>query len=150
MSLLGLFDYPREICQLRDQIPQNERSSFLSTYKKLPNHAKADFKQALRNADSNAASQILGKDLTRYSFTPVKTSSKDVARATRPQANPGDGNQQTAVNDIVSRVNRILAVPTSADPELVAVAARRYEEAVPPINRSNSAVPNACSHGVRQ
>ena len=61
-----LTDYPSEIRNLRDQIPKTERDAVLSQYKKLSNKEKTSFKQALRNADINAASQILGQDLAKY------------------------------------------------------------------------------------
>ena len=133
MSLLGLFDYPKAIRQLRDQIPQGERDDFIKSYKKLPEREKTSFKEYLKNADTTAASKILGKDLTIYNVGTNKlVDTKKTKTLTVKSEKMSGASSLTAANgDIVNRVNRILSVPTSIDPELVAEQARRYEEAVP-------------------
>lgn len=114
----------REIRDLKAQLPENERATVLSGYKQLSGQAKNDFKTALRNADMAAASQILGQDLTKYNITVGKP--KDEAGISAAA-----DDSATAANDFAARIDRILAVPTSIDPELVAEAAKRYEAAVP-------------------
>ncbi|MDT8899934.1 hypothetical protein [Anaeroselena agilis] len=109
----------REIRELKAKLPENERETVLKGYKQLPGQAKNDFKAALRNADMAAASQILGQDLTKYNIAAGK---KDAGVSDDPAA---------SANDFTARIQRILAVPTSIDPELVAEAAKRYEAAVP-------------------
>jgi hypothetical protein len=118
-------DYPSEIRDLKAKLPESERAEFLQHYKKLPNQAKTDFKTALRNADVTAASKILGEDLTKYNLALKPANGKAIeAKVDNPETLSGE-------SDIIARVNKILAVPTGIDPELVAEAARRYEEAVP-------------------
>lgn len=112
----------REIRELKAQLPENERENVLQGYKQLSGQAKKDFKTALRNADMAAASQILGQDLTKYNITVGKKDEAGVSAAADDSA---------AANDFAARIDRILAVPTSIDPELVAEAAKRYEAAVP-------------------
>ncbi|MDR7866732.1 MAG: hypothetical protein RIN56_07910 [Sporomusaceae bacterium] len=113
----------REIRDLKAQLPENERETVLSGYKQLSGQAKNDFKTALRNADMAAASQILGQDLTKYNIVVGK---KDEA-----VSSAAADDSALAANDFAARIDRILAVPTSIDPELVAEAAKRYEAAVP-------------------
>ncbi len=113
----------REIRELKAQLPENERENVLQGYKQLSGQAKNDFKTALRNADMAAASQILGQDLTKYNITAGKKDEAGVSAAADDSA--------AAANDFAARIDRILAVPTSIDPELVAEAAKRYEAAVP-------------------
>ncbi|MBP2650923.1 MAG: hypothetical protein H6Q74_1748 [Firmicutes bacterium] len=124
--------YPKEVRQLSSQIPRIDRDAVLRMYKKLPKQSKMDFAKALHNADPRAASQILGKDLTKYNIKLDKPQIKAAKVVRQPRQ---IGHQATAMppaaDNIVNRVNRILAVPTSIDPELVAAAARRYEQAVP-------------------
>lgn len=121
-------DYPSEIRNLKSQLPDSDRDAVLGQYKKLPNSAKTSFKEALRNADVAAASQILGQDLSKYHLALKKASDagnsgvKSESAGAPPQSN------------IVDRVNKILAVPTSIDPDLYAEAAKRYAEAVPANN----------------
>ncbi|HWQ61067.1 MAG TPA: hypothetical protein VN521_02075, partial [Negativicutes bacterium] len=94
-------------------------------YKGLSGNAKTDFKTALRNADMAAASQILGQDLTKYNLAIGK-------QAEPSKVNPETGEDLASPgSDFAARIDRILAVPTSIDPELVAEAAKRYEAAVP-------------------
>ena len=119
-----LTDYPSEIRNLRGQLPKSERDAFMQKYKALPGDSKTDFTQALRNADVAAASQILGTDLSKYSVV-LKKDDASQTNATPDQPVFSSG------TDIIQRVNKILAVPTGIDPDLVAEAARRYEEAVP-------------------
>ncbi len=113
----------REIRDLKAQLPENERKTVLAGYKQLSGQAKSDFKTALRNADMATASQIIGQDLTKYNIAVGK---KDEAAF-----NAAADDSALAANDFAARIDRILAVPTSIDPELVAEAARRYEAAVP-------------------
>ena len=113
----------REIRDLKAQLPENERNTVMSGYKQLSGKAKSDFKTALRNADMAAASQILGQDLTKYN---IAVGQKDEA-----VFSAAADDSALAANDFAARIDRILAVPTSIDPELVAEAAKRYEAAVP-------------------
>jgi hypothetical protein len=145
MSILGLFDYPKVICQVRDQLPSSERNAFIDAYKKLPEGDKTTFKDLLGKADSAAASKILGKDLTKYN---IKSSQSIVGKKDKLGTSQARGaqNQKTGVatsagqGDIVTRVNKIISVPTNIDPNLAAEAARRYEEAVPSINSSKKSI----------
>ena len=140
--LLGAFamksmtGYPAEISNLTKQIPSSERDAVLQHYKSLPGQAKNDFKKALREADLTAASQILGEDLSRFNITLDPKAVKETAGSTEFKPTSGKDPEREAAgpeynSDIVARVNKILAVPTSIDPQLVAEAAKRYEEAVP-------------------
>lgn len=134
MNLLGLFlgaaavkkltDYPPEIRNLRRQMPKEEREAFSRDYKKLSGEAKAQFKDYLRQANLQAAGELVGRDLSQYKVT-RKTEFNDDGTESQPQTQVDSG------TDIIDRVNRILAVPTDIDPVLVAEAARKYEEAVP-------------------
>jgi hypothetical protein len=119
-------DYPSEIRNLKKQIPDSDRDAFISQYKKLPASSKTSFKEALRNADVTAASQILGQDLTKFHVVLQKATDAggDVAKS---ETLPPPSN-------IVDRVNKLLAVPTSIDPDLYAEAAKRYAEALPANN----------------
>lgn len=123
---------PQEINSLKRQMPKADREAFLKQYKQLPGKEKADFKAALAKADMAEAGKILGQDLSKYNVAlpkPAETTKQEVQAA---QANGDDPTGQTEpASDIITRINRILAVPTSIDPELVAEAARRYEESVP-------------------
>lgn len=76
MSVLGLFDYPKEIKQMQNQLPQSDRDAVMATYKKLSGKNKDSFKQALRNADIAGASAILNKDLTQYNLSSNTTATK--------------------------------------------------------------------------
>ena len=118
--------YPKEINEMARQIPGTERDAVLKHYKSLPGQSKDDFKKALRNADLTAASQILGEDLSRYNIS-FKAKTGVEASANSEEMPP----DSTVQYDFAARINKILAVPTSIDPELVAEAAKRYEEAVP-------------------
>jgi hypothetical protein len=136
MSILGLFDYPKVICQVRDQLPSSERSSFIDAYKKLPEADKTSFKELLKKADPAAASKILGKDLTKYNIQSSQSASGKHDKGSMSQAQgtkkPQTGSiTSTEKNDIITRVNKIISVPTNLDPKLVSDAAQRYEEAVP-------------------
>jgi hypothetical protein len=124
LGTLGKGGEAREIRELKNQLPENERETVLKGYKQLSGQAKNDFKTALKNADMAAASQILGQDLTKYNIAIGK---KDEASA----AGITVADDPAAGNDFAARIEKILAVPTSIDPELVAEAARRYEAAVP-------------------
>lgn len=117
-------DYPQEIRNLRDQLPSSDRDAVIQHYKTLPNEAKTDFKKALRNADLNAASQILGEDLSKYNIVLKSKDSSPTATETAQAAG-------TAESDFSTRINKILAEPMTVDPALVAEAAKRYEAAVP-------------------
>lgn len=144
MSILGLFDYPKVIRQVRDQLPSTERSSFIDAYKKLPEGDKTAFKELLGKADSAAASKILGKDLTKYNIQANQLASGKRGKTAKGQSQETQTQKTGSAalaekNDITTRVNKIIAVPTNLDPKLVAEAARRYEEAVPFVN-SKSAV----------
>jgi hypothetical protein len=122
LAVKNVTDYPSEIRDLRKQIPPDERDAVMSQYKQLPNKSKADFKEALRNADLAAASQVLGKDLSKYNVV-LNKKATEVA---------GDAPLAQTENDFSNRVKQILAVPTpDIDPVLVAEAAKRYEAAVP-------------------
>lgn len=133
-------DYPSEIKKLKNQLPKEDRDAFLDQYKHLANSDKKSFKQALRDADIKAASKILGQDLTKYNVVLKKQPVSDYqpiegnpeVNGAPPKSDPASG------TDIINKVNRLLAVPTSIDPELVAEAARRYEEAVP--SSSNASI----------
>ncbi|MBP2652544.1 MAG: hypothetical protein H6Q73_113 [Firmicutes bacterium] len=127
--------YPREVRQLSAQIPRSDRNAILHMYKKLPKQAKTEFSKALKNADSDTAGRILGTDLAKYNIKIDKPVVK--TRAVKMPMKPAQVGIKPA-NDIITRVNRILAVPTSIDPELVAEAARRYEQAVPYVNDASS------------
>jgi len=87
MSFLGLFDYPRVIRQLRDQMPTSDRDAFINQYKKLPGKEKDAFKDALRKADGASASAILGQDLTKFKIEADK--SADKVNGERQYAVPG-------------------------------------------------------------
>ena len=116
--------YPSEINNMKGQIPKADRDAIMGQYKHLPGDAKTSFKQALRDADVAAASKILGQDLSKYNLVLKKAATAaETSQAQTPVVSSG--------TDIIERVNKILAVPTGIDPELVAEAARRYEEAVP-------------------
>lgn len=134
MKLLGLLlgatavrqltDYPSEIRNLRRQMPKEEREAFSRDYKKLSSESKAQFKDYLKQANLQAAGSLVGRDLSQYRVTQsMKPGKEEPQLQLETQADSG--------TDIVSRVNRILAVPTDIDPALVAEAARKYEEAVP-------------------
>lgn len=112
---------PKEIRELKNQLPAEERSAVLQGYKQLPDQSKKDFRAALRNADMAAASQILGQDLTKYNISLDKKDATKTAQV--DTASPE--------SDFAARIDRILAVPMDINPELVAQAAKRYEEAVP-------------------
>lgn len=121
--------YPKEINNLKDQIPKDERDAFLKQYKSLSSQAKNDFKTALKNADMNTASQIIGQDLTKYNVA----AARQATQAAGANA-AGQLEQQTQYqegSDFIARIEKILAVPTSIDPALVAEAAKKYEAAVP-------------------
>lgn len=122
-------DYPPEIRQLKSQLPKEEREAVLRQYKGLPGQAKNDFKAALKSADLAAASQILGQDLTKYNIAIGKNEAPktEVAMAAAQPEQP----VPLSNSDFAARIEKILAVPTSIDPELVAEAAKRYEAAVP-------------------
>ncbi len=120
LGSLGKSD-PKEIRELKNQLPAEERSTVLQGYKQLPSQSKSDFRAALRNADMAAASQILGQDLTKYNITLGKKETPKTAQ----------GDYASPASDFAARIDRILAVPTSIDPALVAEAAKRYEAAVP-------------------
>jgi hypothetical protein len=122
MAADRMLDYPAEIRDLRRQLPKAERGEIISDYKKLPANAKVDFKAALRNADLDTASKILGEDLTKYNIVLHKTDAPE---------KPADPNMPYSGTDIVAKVQKLISVPTSVDPEYYAEAARRYEEAVP-------------------
>lgn len=113
----------REIRELKKQLPESDRETVLQGYKSLSGQGKTDFKTALRNADMAAASQILGQDLTKYNLA--------IGQKEAPQAAATTGDMASPESDFAARIDRILAVPTSIDPELVAEAAKRYEAAVP-------------------
>ena len=112
-----------EIRQLKSQLPKEERNAVMQQYKQLSGQAKNDFKTALKNADMAAASQIIGQDLTKYNIAVGNKEAAGMAASAPLQPEPG--------NDFAARIEKILAVPTSIDPELVAEAAKRYEAAVP-------------------
>lgn len=122
-----LTDYPSEIRNLQSQIPDSDRDAVMGQYKKLPNDAKTSFKEALRNADVAAASKILGQDLSKYHVQLKKSGDS----AEKVAAKSETSSPLPAQENIIDRVNRILAVPSSIDPDLVAEAAKRYAEAVP-------------------
>lgn len=126
-----LTDYPAEIREFRDKLPKSERDAVLHQYKKLPRQAKADFKAALRNADMTAAGKILGEDLTKYNVALNKPAGEIKTVDARTADVKLDNQEVPPEENIIARVNKILAVPTGIDPELVAEAARRYEECVP-------------------
>ncbi len=125
LGTLGKGGESREIRELKNQLPASERETVLKSYKQLSGQAKNDFKTALKNADMEAASQILGQDLTKYNLA---IGAKEEASAAGITA---VDDAIAAGNDFAARIEKILAVPTSIDPELVAEAARRYEAAVP-------------------
>jgi len=123
----------REIRELKKQLPEGDREGVLQGYKRLSGKDKSDFKTALRNADIAAASQILGQDLSKFNLAIGR-------QPENPTAGKNAGNvtglndmedRASPTSDFAARIERILAVPTSIDPELVAEAARRYEQAVP-------------------
>ena len=120
--------YPSEIRNLKRQIPDSDQDAVLSQYKKLPNSAKTSFKEALRNADITAASQILGTDLTKYHVVLKKVGDAGSDAAKNESSFP------PPQSNIIDRVNKLLAVPTSIDPDLYAEAAKRYAEALPANN----------------
>ncbi|MBP2645057.1 MAG: hypothetical protein H6Q75_497 [Firmicutes bacterium] len=129
--------YSKEVRQLNAQLPKCDRDAIMRMYKKLPKQAKADFAKALHNADTTAAGHILGTDLTKYNLKIDSPIAKAQIKKQHPvNVQPGreNGAPMVAKENIVTRVNRILAVPTSIDPEMVAEAARRYENAVPTIS----------------
>jgi hypothetical protein len=129
----NLTDYPKEIRDLRGRVPKSERDAVLKQYKKLPRNQKSDFKAALRHADLAAASKILGQDVGKY-YTEAKKNDKttaDVAMKAAVETKLANVTPTQGGSDIIARVNKLLAVPTSIDPDLLAEAARRYEEAVP-------------------
>lgn len=119
----------KEIRELKKQLPDSDREVVLKGYKSLSGQAKTDFKTALRNADMAAASQILGQDLTKYNLAIGNKEAPKVATDELPSPE----------SDFAARIERILAVPTSIDPELVAEAAKRYEAAVPRGSTANIA-----------
>ena len=121
MSFLGLFSYPKEIKQLKSQIPKTDRKAFLASYKKLSKSNKASFEQALRNADINAASKILDKDLSQYQITLNKQTSKTNDKAITAYKNV----KNTAIfpnTTVVNQINEKQVMPTILPSE----AARRY------------------------
>lgn len=117
-------DYPPEIKKFSRQIPNADRDAVMKHYKELPGKSKADFKQALRNADVNAASQILGQDLSQYNLQLKKEATAKDTTTTNDAQSP------LVESDIVARINKILATPSSIDPVLVAEAAKRYQAAL--------------------
>ncbi|HMM22918.1 MAG TPA: hypothetical protein PKA10_19570 [Selenomonadales bacterium] len=117
-------DYPPEIKKFSRQIPRSEREAVMQHYKELPGNAKADFKQALRKADVDAASQILGQDLSQYNLQLKKEA------AAKEAAAPSGAQSPLVESDIVARINKILSEPSSIDPVLVAEAAKRYQAAL--------------------
>ncbi len=123
----------REIRELKKQLPENERETVLQGYKQLSGQDKKDFKTALRNADMASASQILGQDLTKYNLALGKQAENPTAgkNASTVTGIADTGDMASPTSDFAARIDRILAVPTSIDPELVAEAAKRYEAAVP-------------------
>ncbi|MDR3560670.1 MAG: hypothetical protein P4N59_04395 [Negativicutes bacterium] len=123
LAVKQMTDYPAEIRDLRSKIPESDRDAVISQYKHLPGQSKTDFKQALRNADIVAASHILGQDLSKYNIS--------LKKADAVAVQPAKTEEPAAPENIIDRVNRILAVPTDIDPDLVAEAAKRYEAAVP-------------------
>lgn len=144
MNLLGLLvgakavksltGYPSEIRNLRKQMPKAEREAFLKDYKKLSPEAKTQFKDYLRQADMKAAGALIDRDLSAYKTVRKEAANTSVAE---PEST------EEAGSDIVSRVNRILAVPTDIDPVLLAEARRRYEEAVPAKDKTLAARKNS-------
>lgn len=121
MSLLGLFDYPKEIKQLESQIPTSDRDAFLSRYKKLSKNDKMSFKQALHNADIDAANKIIGEDLNQYHVTLNKVATKTNGKTVI--ANKGAKNAlAVAHNSLANKISEKQIAPAI----LPAEAARRY------------------------
>jgi hypothetical protein len=137
--LLGAFavkqvsGYPQEINDLKRQMPKADREAFLKQYKQLPGKEKTDFKAALAKADIAEAGKILGQDLSKYNIAMTKPAEavKPEGQAVAPMNVEDQTGEAAPESDIITRINKILATPTSIDPELVAEAARRYEESVP-------------------
>jgi hypothetical protein len=145
VSFLGLFDYPKAISQLKAQMPKNERDTFINSYKKLSPQEKKSFKELLQKADTVSASKVLGKDITQYTVKADSKSAKVAANQgkaakVQPQTanNPGTVATTATESNFTARINKILAVPTSIDPELVKAAARRYQEAVPMVTETHT------------
>lgn len=133
-SMFGGSGTPGEVNNLKKQMPKEEQEAFLKQYKSLTGKDKTDFKTALKNADMSAASQIIGQDLTKYNTaTAAATASTEGNNLGDVTAMMQKSEQPTlyATNDFADRINKILAVPTSIDPALVAEAAKRYEAVVP-------------------
>lgn len=121
---------PGEVNNLKKQMPKEEQAAFLKQYKALSGKDKTDFKTALKNADMNAASQIIGQDLTKYNVAAAGTESSDITDVTK-MIQKSEQPTLYPTNDFAARIEKILAVPTSIDPALVAEAAKRYEAVVP-------------------
>lgn len=121
---------PGEVNNIKKQMPKEEQEAFLKQYKSLSGKAKTDFKTALKNADLNAASQIIGQDLTKYNMAAAASADNNLADVTT-MVQKSEQPTLYPTNDFADRINKILAVPTSIDPALVAEAAKRYEAVVP-------------------
>lgn len=142
MSILGLFGYPKEIQQLKNQLPKSDRDAVISQYKKLSTQNKNSFKKALREADIQSASDLLGRDLSKYHLSLAKSAHSKTLQpkhlvTTSSVAMPKSTDLSLTEGTIVTRVNTLVSVPTSIDPTLVAAAAKRYEAAVPTLSASS-------------
>lgn len=121
LIIKGATDYPSEIRALRKQIPAEERSAFLSDYKKLPNETKKQFKAYLRDANMTEAGKLMGRDLSAYKM-PVKTKPSDDAVSDLAAAATGN------VVPITTRVQNILNTYSDGfDTGQVAEAAKKYD-----------------------
>lgn len=130
MSFLGLFDYPKEIRQMQNQIPKSDRDAVMATYKKLSGKNKDSFKLALRNADVAGASAILNKDLTQYNLASTTPTSKDKTKVARtPHTHMSAKAQKMATGLDSSMMNGAKVVGAAILP---AEVARRYAVSAPP------------------
>lgn len=113
-------DYPAEIRALRKQMSAEERSAFISDYKKLPKETKTQFKQYLREANMAEAGKLIGRDLSAYKM-PVKAKPETESVSDATLAN-------TNVVPITTRIQNILNTYSDGiDSGQVAEAAKRYD-----------------------
>jgi hypothetical protein len=122
---------PGEVNNIKKQMPKEEQEAFLKQYKSLSGKDKTDFKTALKNADMSAASQIIGQDLTKYNVAAAASTEGNNLGDVTAMVQKSEQPTLYATNDFADRINKILAVPTSIDPALVAEAAKKYESVVP-------------------
>lgn len=127
MSILGLFDYPKEIKQLQKQLPKTEQEAFLHKYKKLSSQNKTSFKQALRDADLASANKILGENLNQFHVTLMKQATKNDHKGLAQ----GKGGQSVAAVTGAAVTGAAIVAQTSKMPGTPAMvpaeAARRYD-----------------------